>query len=71
MLPAVGFIYPLIRLNKVDLPAPFGPIKACRSPFMMLRLTSRITEVLPKLFCTPRNSTAGDIMRGILFRVRR
>ena len=30
--PLVGAKRPLIRLNSVDLPAPFGPMTAMRSP---------------------------------------
>src|SRR5215469_3958811 len=32
MLPWLGFSTPVMRLNKVDLPAPFGPITARTSP---------------------------------------
>src|SRR6516162_6213584 len=32
MLPRLGFSTPVMRLNKVDLPAPFGPITARTSP---------------------------------------
>src|SRR6516165_6161954 len=32
MLPWLGFSNPVMRLNKVDLPAPFGPITARTSP---------------------------------------
>src|SRR4029077_3833703 len=38
--PSVGRASPLIRLNKVVFPAPFGPIRARRSPVATARLTS-------------------------------
>ena len=48
-LPEVGAIYPLIKLKVVDLPAPFGPISAWRSPRATLNFRSRMIEILPKL----------------------
>ncbi len=44
---------PDIRLNSVDLPAPFGPITACRSPARTSRLTPWITGIGPKDLVTP------------------
>ena len=40
---------PLIRLNNVDLPAPFGPMIACRSPAAISSETPRMICVGPKL----------------------
>ena len=37
--PASGRIVPAISLNRVDLPAPFGPIRACRAPAATARST--------------------------------
>ena len=56
MVPVVGLYTPEIRLYKVDLPAPLGPIKECISPFLILRFTPLIIEVDPKLFLTFFNS---------------
>ena len=50
---------PLIRLNKVLLPAPFGPITATRSPGITARLAPRMISVRPKLLRTSRSSIAG------------
>ena len=47
--PRVGAKRPLIRLNSVDLPAPLGPMIACRSPGGIARSTPRMISVLPKL----------------------
>jgi hypothetical protein len=43
---------PLIRLNRVDLPAPFGPMMACRSSLAIDRFTPLMIEVRPKLLRT-------------------
>ena len=47
--PRVGANRPLTRLKRVDLPAPLGPMIACRSPAAMSSETPRMTEVAPKL----------------------
>src|SRR5581483_11642249 len=52
MRPEVSGKRPLMRLNSVDFPAPFGPMMAWRSPRAMLRLTPLMIEVRPKLLCT-------------------
>src|SRR5436190_17139756 len=51
---------PVIRLNRVVLPAPFGPMIALRSPGMILNVTSRTALRPPKLFDKPRSSRAGS-----------
>ncbi len=40
--PESGRRWPAIRLNSVDLPAPFGPITPRSSPSATSRLTSRL-----------------------------
>src|SRR4051812_41802664 len=50
---------PVIRLNSVVLPAPFGPMMALRSPGMMLKVTSRVACKPPKLLHSDRNSSTG------------
>ena len=52
MRPVVTGKRPLIRLKSVVLPAPLGPMMACREPALTSRLTPRITGVGPKFFCT-------------------
>ena len=49
---------PLIRLNRVDLPAPLGPMIATRSPARTARLAPRMISVLPKFLRSSRSSTA-------------
>ena len=49
---------PLMRLNRVVLPAPFGPMTAWRSPRATCRLTPRMISVGPKFFRTSRSSIA-------------
>src|SRR5882724_1010565 len=58
IVPLLGGKRPLIRLNSVDLPAPLGPINACRSPCAIESVTPRMISVLPKLLQTPVNSSA-------------
>src|SRR6185295_16624162 len=65
---------PLIRLNSVDLPAPFGPMMAWRSPGLMLRLTPLMIDVRPKLLRTSCNCRAGAVMisnRSLLLQLDR
>src|ERR1700742_680369 len=45
-VPALGFTPPVIRLNSVDLPAPFGPITARTSP-ASTRIVTRSTATIP------------------------
>jgi hypothetical protein len=56
--PLVGASRPLIRLNSVDLPAPFGPMMATRSPAFTARLAPRMISVLPKFLRRSLSSTA-------------
>ncbi len=58
MRPVVGTYFAVIRLYSVDLPAPFGPMMAWRSPCTISRLTPRITSVGPKLLCRSISSMA-------------
>jgi hypothetical protein len=46
MLPLLGSKRPLIRLNSVPLPAPFGPITATRSSDR--EINASMISVLPK-----------------------
>ena len=46
--PAVGANRPLTRLKSVDLPAPFGPMIACRSP-------AGISSETPRMICVAPN----------------
>ena len=50
--PAVGGKKPLIRLKKVVLPAPFGPMIARSSPVGTASETSRTAARLPKRLLT-------------------
>jgi hypothetical protein len=52
MAPEVGGKNPEIRLKKVVLPAPFGPMMAHNSPFATDSDTSRTATRLPNLFVT-------------------
>ena len=52
MVPEVGGKNPLIRLKKVVLPAPFGPMIARSSPLATLSETSRTATRLPKRLVT-------------------
>src|SRR5580658_2222667 len=50
---------PLMRLNKVVLPAPFGPMIALRSPGMIFSDTPRTARKPPNAFDSSRNSSTG------------
>ena len=52
MVPEVGGKNPLIRLKKVVLPAPFGPMMAHSSPLATFSETSRTATRLPKRLVT-------------------
>src|SRR5581483_6522124 len=54
--PDVTFKSPVRQLKKVDLPAPFGPIKPRMSPCSRVRLAASTALKLPKAFVTPRAS---------------
>ncbi len=52
MRPASGRILPVIRLNRVDFPAPFGPMMPSASPSASSKLTASVTFSAPKDFDT-------------------
>src|SRR6185312_3467160 len=56
-LPAVGRRWPVIRLNSVDLPAPFGPITAAISPSATARSTSETARKPANDLERPRTSS--------------
>ena len=56
--PLVGPKRPLMRLKSVDLPAPFGPMIATRSPGATARSAPRMISVLPNDLRTSFSSTA-------------
>src|SRR3990172_1227049 len=58
MRPPVGACSPLMRLNSVVLPAPFGPMIARRSPGWISRLTSSTARSPPNAFVTPERLSA-------------
>src|SRR6516162_7180597 len=58
--PEVAGKIPVIKLNRVVLPAPFGPMMALRSPGMILNVTSRTARRPPKLFESARSSRTGS-----------
>src|ERR1043165_369918 len=53
MLPAVGSVSPARQLKKVDLPAPFGPIRPMISPSSIVRSAPATARRLPNVFETP------------------
>src|SRR4051812_34441215 len=53
MVPALAFRCPPITLNKVDLPAPLGPMTACVSPCATSMSTSRTAYTPPNVRETP------------------
>src|SRR5689334_16487841 len=52
MRPVVGSVSPARQLKKVDLPAPFGPIRPMISPSPMTRSAPATARRLPKVFET-------------------
>ena len=56
--PLVGPKRPLMRLKSVDLPAPFGPMMATRSPGATARSQPRMISVLPNDLRSRFSSTA-------------
>ena len=56
--PLVGPKRPLMRLKSVDLPAPFGPMMATRSPGATARSQPRMISVLPNDLRSPLSSMA-------------
>src|SRR5689334_3573766 len=65
-LPAVGCRWPVIRLNRVDLPAPFGPITAAISPSATARSTSLTALKPPNDFDSPLTSSTRHLRRWYL-----
>src|SRR5262249_40461217 len=57
--PEVAGRIPVIKLNRVVLPAPFGPMIALRSPGITVSVTPRTARSPPKLLDRPRSSRAG------------
>src|SRR5262249_4821493 len=57
--PAVGCRCPVIRLNSVDLPAPFGPMTAAISPSATARSTSETARKPPNDLDRPLTSSTG------------
>ena len=56
--PASGAISPVIRLNNVVLPAPFGPMTNRRSPGSTSRLTFVVTRKPPNDLLRPLTVSA-------------
>src|SRR3954463_9781768 len=52
MRPVVGKVSPARQLKKVDLPAPFGPIRPMISPSPIARSAPATARRLPKVFET-------------------
>src|SRR5437868_9966875 len=52
MRPVVGSVSPARQLKKVDLPAPFGPIRPMISPSLIARSAPATARRLPKVFET-------------------
>src|SRR5260370_1353841 len=57
--PAVGFSTLVIRLNTVDLPAPFGPMTARILPAARLMSTASTATNAPKRRTNPLHSSSG------------
>src|SRR5690348_6839065 len=57
--PAVGCKCPVMRLNSVDLPAPFGPMTAAIWPSATARLTSATARKPAKDLLSPCTSSTG------------
>src|SRR6185436_3770304 len=52
MRPVVGSVSPARQLKKVDLPAPFGPIRPMISPWSIVRSAPATARRLPKVLET-------------------
>src|SRR5215475_5523197 len=57
-VPLVGTVSPARQLKKVDLPAPFGPIRPMISPSATERSALRTAKKLPNAFDTPLASSS-------------
>src|SRR5882724_9467032 len=66
--PAVGLSTPVNRLISVVLPAPFGPISACRAPAPSWKSTLRVAASAPKLMHSCRVSRSGVVMAACSWR---
>src|SRR5690242_1455070 len=64
--PAVGCRWPVMRLNSVDLPAPFGPITAAISPSATARSTSLTARKPPNDLDRPLTSSTLHLDAGRL-----
>src|SRR5882672_6496623 len=64
MRPAVGASCPVSRLKKVVLPAPLGPITACRAPSWTSRVTALTAVSAPKALVSPSVLTRGIGLHG-------
>src|SRR5690242_4652560 len=64
--PAVGCRWPVMRLNSVDLPAPFGPITAAISPSATTRSTSLTARKPPNDLERPFTSSTLHLDAGRL-----
>ena len=53
---------------KVVLPAPFGPISACRAPSSSVKVTSRVARSAPKFLLSERVSSSAVMAGFALFR---
>src|SRR5690606_25947765 len=60
--PESGLIVPAIWLMSVDLPAPFGPIRAWISPGRRSMLTWSVASSAPKLFTRSEMTSTGSAM---------
>src|SRR3954447_23172859 len=69
--PVSGCRCPVIRLNSVDLPAPFGPITAAICPVSTLRLTSLTARKPAKDFDSPTISSIETLLDARQQRVER
>src|SRR5256885_14022181 len=67
MVPAVGRSTPVNMLMIVVLPAPFGPISACRAPFSTESVTSLVAIMPPNCFTSPFVSSTGAISAPLGF----
>src|SRR3974377_347406 len=63
--PPVGRTPPVSRLINVVLPAPFGPIKACRAPFSIRNETSLLATKPVKRFVRPIVSSTTGIVSAL------
>src|SRR5262245_27167092 len=66
MRPADGRSTPVSRLITVVLPAPFGPISACRAPFSTLSETPFTAAMPPKCFSRATVSSATGMSAAFL-----